>query len=190
MLEAGSRKLQSGGRCRNRAAGEYHAGQHGNGRHVDAGQHHHSSGLVHAVDSGNHEPGRLDHEPGWHHHLSRWNDYRAVQHDASFGYFGQRHRAAEVGFSVEAWASTVSSGPGPAAARHTPPVSSSRRGRFCPERAMLKMKKYTLPELPYPASALEPHISGRIMTLHHDKHHKAYVDGANKALRKASRSAQ
>ncbi len=46
------------------------------------------------------------------------------------------------------------------------------------------MKKYTLPELPYPASALEPHISGRIMTLHHDKHHKAYVDGANKASEK------
>ena len=41
---------------------------------------------------------------------------------------------------------------------------------------------YTLPDLPYDYSALEPHISGKIMELHHDKHHKAYVDGANKAL--------
>jgi len=44
------------------------------------------------------------------------------------------------------------------------------------------MAQYTLPELPYDYAALEPHISGRIMQLHHDKHHKAYVDGANKAL--------
>jgi Fe-Mn family superoxide dismutase len=43
------------------------------------------------------------------------------------------------------------------------------------------MTKYVLPELPYDYSALEPHISGRIMELHHDKHHKTYVDGANQA---------
>ena len=41
---------------------------------------------------------------------------------------------------------------------------------------------YRLPELPYPYSALEPHISGRIMELHHDKHHATYVEGANKTL--------
>ncbi len=46
------------------------------------------------------------------------------------------------------------------------------------------MADYTLPELGYDYSALEPHISGRIMELHHDKHHKAYVDGANTALAK------
>ncbi|MBX3091241.1 MAG: superoxide dismutase [Cryobacterium sp.] len=46
------------------------------------------------------------------------------------------------------------------------------------------MADYTLPELGYDFSALEPHISGRIMELHHDKHHKAYVDGANTALAK------
>ena len=46
------------------------------------------------------------------------------------------------------------------------------------------MSTYTLPELPYDYAALEPHISGEIMELHHSKHHKAYVDGANTALEK------
>src|ERR1051325_4496377 len=41
---------------------------------------------------------------------------------------------------------------------------------------------YTLPELPYDYAALEPHISARIMELHHDKHHAGYVKGANAAL--------
>ena len=43
---------------------------------------------------------------------------------------------------------------------------------------------YTLPELGYDYSALEPHISARIMELHHSKHHAAYVLGANTALEK------
>ena len=46
------------------------------------------------------------------------------------------------------------------------------------------MADYTLPDLGYDFAALEPSISGRIMELHHDKHHKAYVDGANTALAK------
>ena len=46
------------------------------------------------------------------------------------------------------------------------------------------MADYTLPELPYDYAALEPHISGKIMELHHDKHHAAYVTGANTALAK------
>ena len=46
------------------------------------------------------------------------------------------------------------------------------------------MANYTLPELDYDYSALEPHISATIMELHHSKHHKAYVDGANTALEK------
>ena len=44
------------------------------------------------------------------------------------------------------------------------------------------MAEYTLPELPYDYSALEPSISGTIMELHHSKHHQAYVTGANTAL--------
>ncbi|MCW2287729.1 Fe-Mn family superoxide dismutase [Leucobacter luti] len=44
------------------------------------------------------------------------------------------------------------------------------------------MAEYTLPDLPYDYSALAPHISGKIMELHHSKHHQAYVTGANTAL--------
>jgi len=46
------------------------------------------------------------------------------------------------------------------------------------------MADYTLPDLPYDYSALEPSISGTIMELHHDKHHQAYVTGANTAVAK------
>ncbi|GAA4284991.1 superoxide dismutase [Brevibacterium daeguense] len=44
------------------------------------------------------------------------------------------------------------------------------------------VEQYTLPELPYDYAALEPHISAKIMELHHDKHHATYVKGANTAL--------
>ena len=44
------------------------------------------------------------------------------------------------------------------------------------------MAEYTLPDLPYDYGALEPHISGKIMELHHDKHHNTYVTGANTAV--------
>lgn len=44
------------------------------------------------------------------------------------------------------------------------------------------MARFALPDLPYEYNALEPHISAKIMELHHDKHHKVYVDGANKTL--------
>jgi Fe-Mn family superoxide dismutase len=46
------------------------------------------------------------------------------------------------------------------------------------------MSAYTLPELDYGYSALEPHISGKIMELHHGKHHAAYVKNANATLEK------
>ncbi|MEU7993371.1 superoxide dismutase [Rothia amarae] len=45
-------------------------------------------------------------------------------------------------------------------------------------------EKYVLPDLPYDYAALEPHISARIMELHHDKHHATYVAGANTAIEK------
>ncbi|KAI0916100.1 hypothetical protein AcW1_010040 [Taiwanofungus camphoratus] len=40
---------------------------------------------------------------------------------------------------------------------------------------------HTLPELDYAYDALEPHISGQIMKLHHTKHHQTYVTGLNAA---------
>ena len=42
--------------------------------------------------------------------------------------------------------------------------------------------KYVLPKLPYAPDALEPHIDAQTMTLHHDKHHAAYVANLNKAI--------
>jgi Fe-Mn family superoxide dismutase len=44
------------------------------------------------------------------------------------------------------------------------------------------MSQYVLPDLFYDYGDLEPHLSGKIMQLHHDKHHRAYVEGANRAL--------
>jgi Fe-Mn family superoxide dismutase len=43
-------------------------------------------------------------------------------------------------------------------------------------------RPYTLPDLPYDYAALEPHMSARQLELHHDKHHAAYVKGANETL--------
>jgi superoxide dismutase, Fe-Mn family len=48
------------------------------------------------------------------------------------------------------------------------------------------MALYELPELPYDYAALEPHYSAEVLELHHDKHHKAYVDGANTTFQKLS----
>lgn len=44
---------------------------------------------------------------------------------------------------------------------------------------------FTLPPLPYPADALEPHIDKTTMEIHHGKHHNAYVTNLNKALESA-----
>ena len=41
---------------------------------------------------------------------------------------------------------------------------------------------FTLPPLPYPADALEPHLDARTMQIHHDLHHAAYVNNLNKAV--------
>ena len=41
---------------------------------------------------------------------------------------------------------------------------------------------FSLPPLPYSVDALEPHIDARTMEIHHDRHHKTYVDNLNKAI--------
>ena len=43
---------------------------------------------------------------------------------------------------------------------------------------------FTLPDLPYAFDALEPHIDAKTMEIHHDRHHKTYVDNLNAALEK------
>ena len=52
------------------------------------------------------------------------------------------------------------------------------------------MNRYTLPDLPYDYSALEPHISGKIMELHHGKHHAGYVKNANSVLEQLDEARQ
>ncbi|MBX7213586.1 MAG: superoxide dismutase [Thermoflexales bacterium] len=45
---------------------------------------------------------------------------------------------------------------------------------------------FELPPLPYAFTALEPHIDAMTMEIHHDRHHKAYVDNLNNALKEHS----
>ncbi len=42
---------------------------------------------------------------------------------------------------------------------------------------------YTLPELPYSYAALDPHIDAQTMEIHHTKHHQAYINNLNNALK-------
>ena len=53
---------------------------------------------------------------------------------------------------------------------------------------MADKKKYVLPDLPYAGNALEPHISEGQLVLHHDKHHAAYVNGANAILERLEKA--
>jgi superoxide dismutase, Fe-Mn family len=51
-------------------------------------------------------------------------------------------------------------------------------------------KLYSLPDLPYAYNALEPQISEAQLRLHHDKHHAAYVNGANAILERLDKARQ
>jgi Fe-Mn family superoxide dismutase len=52
----------------------------------------------------------------------------------------------------------------------------------------LENTPFTLPALPYAFDALEPHIDKMTMEIHHDRHHKAYVDNLNKAVGTSTKS--
>ncbi|AKG37393.1 Fe-Mn family superoxide dismutase [Paenibacillus durus] len=54
------------------------------------------------------------------------------------------------------------------------------------ELAPVPIGGHKLPPLPYPYNALEPYIDEKTMRIHHDIHHKSYVDGLNKAEKKLS----
>jgi Fe-Mn family superoxide dismutase len=55
---------------------------------------------------------------------------------------------------------------------------------------MANKKFYTLPDLPYSSDALQPHISKTQLEIHHDKHHAAYVNGANAILERLDKARQ
>lgn len=58
-------------------------------------------------------------------------------------------------------------------------------------QSIVPIGEHRLPPLPYAYNALEPYIDEETMRLHHDKHHKSYVDGLNKAeieMQKARRT--
>ncbi|MBM7647379.1 Fe-Mn family superoxide dismutase [Bacillus ectoiniformans] len=53
--------------------------------------------------------------------------------------------------------------------------------QFAERQMAVPIGQHKLPPLPYPYNALEPHIDQKTMRLHHDKHHRSYVEGLNKA---------
>jgi Fe-Mn family superoxide dismutase len=56
------------------------------------------------------------------------------------------------------------------------------------EKNMEKTNLYVLPRLPYDYADLQPYMSKEQLTIHHDKHHQAYVNGANAILQKLDKA--
>jgi len=53
---------------------------------------------------------------------------------------------------------------------------------------MENVKSFSLPKLPYAYNALAPYMSEQQLTIHHDKHHQAYVNGANAIFEKLDKA--
>lgn len=73
---------------------------------------------------------------------------------------------------------------GKGAEQAAPGDHKDRKAMERPEINPVPIGEHQLPPLPYDYNALEPHINEQTMRLHHDKHHKSYVEGLNKAERK------
>jgi Fe-Mn family superoxide dismutase len=56
------------------------------------------------------------------------------------------------------------------------------------EKTMEQPKLYILPKLPYDYADLQPYMSKEQLTIHHDKHHQAYVNGANAILQRLDKA--
>src|SRR5687767_13757595 len=80
------------------------------------------------------------------------------------------------GFPPVEWTAAAEGSTGPRSGSASMSLTATGRGT--------PMAAYSLPDLHYDFGALEPHYSAEVLELHHDKHHAAYVDGANKALEK------
>jgi Fe-Mn family superoxide dismutase len=82
--------------------------------------------------------------------------------------------------ALTAAATALVVGPRLASAR-SPMAIWEEAGLTLPQQRGLK-GEFELPKLPYGYNELEPHIDAETMEIHHSRHHKAYVDNANKAL--------
>src|SRR5690242_13905650 len=71
----------------------------------------------------------------------------------------------------------------PLASPPRPYGRAERDGVEIPGRRRFTMPEYTVPPLQYDYAALEPHIDEQTMRIHHDKHHAAYVNNLNAALK-------
>ena len=67
-------------------------------------------------------------------------------------------------------------------------VQRQQIGSVWMNEPVVVLGNHSLPLLPYPYNALEPYISKEIMELHHDKHHRSYVEGLNKAEKMLEKS--